>query len=102
MSKEELDLAAAVVPGLSERVKLLYPEPGDEDARITEEMREAFRTAAGEKFHPRMGTDGDLDLDVDAFVSDSEDGAYVMGWLWVTNAEAGLNDPDEEDEEDGE
>ena len=37
--------------------------------------------------------DGDLDFQADGMVSKGEEGAYVMAFLWVTNAEAGLEAP---------
>jgi hypothetical protein len=56
---------------------------------------EVFRTAAVEKYAGRL-TDGDLDFQPDGMVSKSDAGAYVMAFLWVTNAEAGLEQPEED------
>jgi hypothetical protein len=55
----------------------------------------AFRAGAD-----REARDGELEVDLDdAVVSRGDDpGAYVMCWLWVSNSEAGLPDPDEEAE----
>ena len=33
------------------------------------------------------GDDGEIEIDDDAAVSMSEDGAYVQGWLWVADEE---------------
>lgn len=53
----------------------------------------AFRAAAVEKYAGRL-TDGDLDFQPDGMVSKGDEGAYVMAFLWVTNAEAGLEAPE--------
>lgn len=34
--------------------------------------------------------EGELEVDDSAIVSASDDGAYVMAWLWVENADAGI------------
>jgi hypothetical protein len=60
---------------------------------------EAFRSAVIEKYAGRL-TDGDVDFQPDGMVSKSDEGAYVMAFLWVTNAEAGFRDPEEETEAD--
>ena len=56
---------------------------------------EAFRAAAVEKYAGRL-TDGDLDFQPDGMVSKSDEGAYVQAFLWVTNAEAGFEEPEED------
>ena len=56
---------------------------------------EAFRSAVVKKYAGRL-TDGDVDFQPDGMVSKSEAGAYVMAFLWVTNAEAGLEAPEED------
>lgn len=56
---------------------------------------EDFRQAAVEKFAGRL-QDGDLDFQTDGLVSKGDEGAYVMAFLWVNNAEAGL-EPEEGD-----
>lgn len=55
-----------------------------------QEHDEAFREAMVEKYAGRF-EDGALDAQPDGLVSKGEDGAYVMAFLYVTNAEAGLN-----------
>lgn len=55
-----------------------------------------FRTAAEGRYLSHPWTDGDVDIDDDAFVSDSDDGAYVMGWFWVSNELAGIENDAEE------
>ncbi len=55
-------------------------------------------SAAMDKYLSAGGTDGDIDFDSDAVVSDSEAGAYVMMWGWVRNSEVGLLDPEDDDE----
>lgn len=54
---------------------------------------EAFRAAAVEKYAGRL-TDGDLDFQPDGMVSKGDEGAYVQAFLWVTNAEAGIEEPE--------
>ena len=54
---------------------------------------EAFRAAATQKYAGKLN-EGELDFQPDGTVSKSDDGAYVMAFLWVTNAEAGLEEPD--------
>lgn len=61
---------------------------------------EKWISAANESYLSAGSTDGDIDIDSDAVVSDSGDGAYVMMWGWVRNSEVGL--PDAEDEEEDE
>lgn len=62
---------------------------------------EAFRDATIEKYASRL-TDGDVDFQPDGLVSKSDEGAYVMAFLWVSNAEAGLEDPTDDPGEDEE
>lgn len=50
---------------------------------------EAFRAAVVEKYTGKL-TDGDLDFQHDGMVSQGDDGAYVMAFLWVSNEEAML------------
>jgi hypothetical protein len=66
---------------------------------IAGEHDAAFHAAAREKYSWRL-SDGDLDFDDQPGVSQGDKGAYVLGWLWVTNSEAGMED--DIDEEDGE
>jgi hypothetical protein len=64
--------------------------PSEEHADdLSDEQREAFREAAR-----KMGCG---EVDADAVVSRGSDpGAYVACWVWVTNEQAGICDPDEE------
>jgi len=55
-------------------------------AELTDPIHVAFRNAAKE-----YRRDGDLEFDDGAVVSIGGDpGAYVMGWKWIENSEAGL------------
>lgn len=47
------------------------------------------------------GTDGEVELADPGIVSDGDEGAYVMTWSWVSNDDAGIENPvcDEEAEE---
>lgn len=55
----------------------------------------AFRDAVIEKYAGRL-TDGDVDFQPDGLVSKSDEGAYVMAFLWVSNADAGIEFPQED------
>jgi hypothetical protein len=44
--------------------------------------------------HYASGSDGDIEIDRCAVVSQSDEGAYVMGWLWVSNERAGIDEDD--------
>lgn len=61
------------------------------------EHDEAFREAAVDKYVAKLN-DGDLDFQCDGLVSRGDEEAYVMAFLWVENAEAGLEPEDEEEE----
>jgi hypothetical protein len=50
----------------------------------------AFIAAAAEKY----GRDGEIEVDDNAVVSHGDRGAYVMGWLYIYNNEAGLASDD--------
>lgn len=41
---------------------------------------------------------GECEIDEDAAVSASDDGAYVMAWVWVTREDAGITDDDQGDD----
>lgn len=55
---------------------------------------DAFISAAKEK---HVSGDGEINVDDDAIVSQSDKGAYVAAWVWVTNADAGIEEGDEND-----
>lgn len=42
-----------------------------------------------------LAYEGELEVDVPAVVSDSEDGAYVMAWMWIPREDAGLDSSDD-------
>ena len=57
------------------------------------EFEELFFRAACEH------SNDDIEFDPDAVVSVGDDGAYVMGWFWVSNRDAGfVTDLEEIDE----
>jgi hypothetical protein len=63
----------------------------------------AFRIAAHDLYVARGKsslTDGDINVDEGAVVSESDEGAYVAAWVWVRASEADLPGPDDEDDED--
>jgi hypothetical protein len=57
-------------------------------------------SAAEERYLSCGPTDGDIDIDSDAVVSDSDEGAYVMLWGWIRNEDVGLPGSDDEDDPD--
>lgn len=48
------------------------------------------------KLAQEYGRDGELEVDDSAQVSDSDEGAYVMAWVWVESPD---NEEDAEEEE---
>jgi hypothetical protein len=64
---------------------------------------DALRTAAHEKYSGLDSShridDNELDWDDVPTVSASDEGAYVMAWLWVSNEEAGIGEEDDDDRE---
>lgn len=67
-----------------------------DDERANADLYAQYRAAADDRYH----SDGELEFDPEAVVSAGvDDGAYVMGWRWVTNAEAGVADEDEDAED---
>jgi hypothetical protein len=62
-------------------------EFGDVVNLIGEDESNAFVAAAHEH---RLLDEGTLEVDPKTIVSDSEEGAYVMAWLWVSNEAAGV------------
>jgi hypothetical protein len=77
----------------SERVRLraeLYKKYQESQDSAAQALDLAFVTAA----QNRHQDDSVCKIDDGALVSKGEDpGAYVMAWLWITNAEAGLTEP---------
>lgn len=54
----------------------------------------AFVEAAAEQSHDVVYFDDEVALER------SDDGAFVLCWLWVSNDEAGLPDPDDQEDHD--
>jgi hypothetical protein len=50
---------------------------------------EDYRNKARDRYTGHGGdfSDGDIDIDVDAVVSHSDEGAYVAAWVWVPRNE---------------
>lgn len=44
--------------------------------------------------------EGEVEFDDHVVISDSDEGAYVMAWVWVSNEEAGV-EPEDDDDDDG-
>jgi len=61
-------------------------------------MNEAQRWAAFREVARYIKDDSRIDFDVIPDVSESEEGAYVAAWIWVSNEEAGI-ETEEIDEE---
>jgi hypothetical protein len=55
--------------------------------------------AAAHRLHAE---DGVCEIDDAAIVSEGDEGAYVMAWVWVSRDDAGIMDEDDEEDEDGE
>lgn len=53
-------------------------EPGPHDARFITKAKEQYQS----------GSDGDIDIDDSPVVSQSDNGAYVAMWGWVSNEDA--------------
>lgn len=54
-----------------------------------------FREAAGAEY-----ANDEVEIDDDAMISRSDNGAFVQAWVWVSNEEAGVEgESDEEDDE---
>ncbi len=43
-----------------------------------------------EAFRSAVETDDELEVDDDAIISRGDDGAFVMTWTYISNAEAGI------------
>lgn len=56
-------------------------------------QQEVLKQALAERY--TQFSDGDIDIDDKVAISESDDGAYVLAWLWLTNEEMGV-DSDED------
>ncbi|TZG36576.1 hypothetical protein [Agrobacterium sp. B1(2019)] len=81
LNAEEISLILTFMPDSSVAKKLRAPVDPDDQA-----------------FLNAVETSDDLEVDPDAVVSRSEDGAFVMSWIWVSNVDAGV-DPAPVDED---
>jgi len=79
-------------------------QPEDPDA-IALADRIAAKIAEGKEpwradYINAVETDDELEVDDDAIVSEGGDpGAWVMAWVWITDAQAGHEEEDEDDDE---
>lgn len=48
---------------------------------ISQRMQERYRKAAKETYHRQ----GEIEIDDNAIVSHSDEGAYVQAWVWISN-----------------
>jgi hypothetical protein len=69
------------------------------DGPLAEKLREQADLDA-HAFMAAVQVDDELELDPDAVVSRGDDGAFVMTWTWVSNAEAFIEAVDYDDEVD--
>lgn len=84
----ELTLAYRADADAIEKSATRTPEDDDLDQRFIDAARAKYEHISN----------GNLDWDDQPFVSHGDDGAYVMGWLWVSNGEAGFSGTEDEDE----
>jgi hypothetical protein len=54
-------------------------------AKRPDPVEAAYRKAARDRYtgHGGQFMDGDVNVDEDAVVSESDEGAYVSAWVWV-------------------
>lgn len=89
------ELAALIAGGLqfSDAVRAFAAIQDAEDGETSAYVATAKRLHA---------EDGVCEIDDTAIVSDGDEGAYVMAWVWVSKDDAGIGDEDDEDDdEDG-
>ena len=86
-----LSMNTADLRTIIDAIKPTHPEQAQqlEDASRAHDHDGTFSAAAREKY-AGTGSDGDIDWDDETAVSASDEGAYVMAWLWVSNEEAGI------------
>ena len=71
----------------SKALAMLTQRCGGDESQSGRDEIAAYQRAADERY----GRDGELEIDDGAVVSRGDDaGAYVLGWRWVTDREAGL------------
>ncbi len=54
-----------------------------------DDLAEKFSEVARKKYQKLAGVD-DIEIDKDPIISASDEGAFVNGWLWVSNSDAGF------------
>lgn len=77
LDAREIELAIRRALPAAEIESLRVIERGERDAYFLEAAREEH------------GEEGLCEIDSDAVVSDSDDGAYVEAWVWVYNDQVG-------------
>lgn len=67
-----------------------------------EDMNNPAQVDLWNQFRNAVNTGDNLNVDGDAVISESDEGAWVMSWSWVTNDQAGIEETvdDEEDASD--
>lgn len=65
---------------------LAFYSNGDEDGSASADDAEKYRAAARAQYAD--GSNNDIEIDADAIVSESDEGAFVAAWVWVGKAEA--------------
>lgn len=56
-----------------------------------------YENAKNERFRKAVPTNTELEVDEDAVVSESDEGAFVMCWAWVSNDAAGIETENEDE-----
>ena len=98
MTVEEIQLAADALRQMTISASVNLAQ--SLQAIVDEEMDPAHRVLVDAYRAGVVVRDGEMEMDDDAEVSIGEDpGAYVMVWTWVSNEDASLPVPDDEEEE---
>jgi hypothetical protein len=66
-----------------------------EHQRQTEPHLSAYADGAG---NTGFLSEGEVEVDGDAIVSEGSDGGYVMAWVFVSHEDAGIEQPEGDDE----
>lgn len=90
---------SAVVNGL----KQLGTFDGESTENLMLKIAEMTTPDSGDDaYRNAIETDDELEVDPDAVVSRGGDpGCWVMAWLWVSDEQAGMEEPEDDEDEEG-